>query len=276
MLERLLRRDRQVVLVALSAVAVLAWAYTLTGAGMSMNALQMSPSPWPAPGGPTGTMAVGEGAAATRMPMPAAGWSIGHAAIMLAMWWSMMVAMMLPSATPTILLATAVNRRADTARRPYGSAGFFTAGYLLAWLLFSLVAVSAQWLLDTGELLSQWLHSNSTGLSAALLIAAGAWQLTPVKQACLRHCRSPIEFLTRHRRPGNRGALIMGMEHGSYCLGCCWFLMALLFVGGVMNLYWIAGLALFVLAEKLLPGGAWFSRVAGAALIAAGMTVALI
>ena len=110
-------------------------------------------------------------------------------------------------------------------------------------------------------------------LTGGLLIAAGLRQVTPIKQACLRHCRSPVEFLTRRRRPGNAGALIMGIEHGTFCLGCCWFLMALLFAGGVMNLFWIVGLSLYVLAEKLLPGAEWFSRGTGVMLAVAGMVV---
>lgn len=228
----------------------LAWAYTLAGAGLSLNVLETTQAPPPE-------------------------WTLMHAAVMLGMWWVMMIAMMLPSAAPVILLATAVNRRSHAATPPFGTAGFFTAGYLAAWLLFSLAAAAAQWGLAGNGLLSHSMRSTSTALSAALLIAAGLWQLTPVKQACLRHCRSPVQFLTRHRRPGNSGALAMGLVHGTYCLGCCWFLMALLFVGGVMNLYWIAGLALIVLAEKVLPQGYWFSRTTGTALIAAGVVVAV-
>jgi len=199
----------------------------------------------------------------TGTGMGVAEWSLRYAALMLAMWWVMMVAMMLPSAAPAILLAAAINRR--SARPLYG-----TAGYLLAWLGFSVLMTAVQWALEASGGLSALLRVTSPYLAGALLIAAGLWQLTPLKQACLRHCRSPIDYLTRHRRPGNRGALLMGAGHGSYCLGCCAFLMVLLFVGGVMNLAWIAGLALFVLVEKLLARGVAFSRAAGAALIIAG------
>lgn len=245
-LEGALRRDRRVVVASLVLVAASAWAYMLAGAGLDMDAPVTTPE-----------------------------WTLTHTAVVLAMWWVMMIAMMLPSAAPVILLATALNRRSHAAAQPFGAAGFFTAGYLAAWLLFSLAAAAAQWMLAGSGVLSHSMDSASTALSAGLLIGAGLWQLTPVKQACLRHCRSPVQFLTRHRRPGNAGAVAMGMVHGSYCLGCCWFLMALLFVGGVMNLYWIAGLALIVLAEKSLPRGYWFSRATGAALVAAGVVVAV-
>jgi predicted metal-binding membrane protein len=254
-LERLLRRDRWVVVIILLAVGAFAWMYTLFGVGMGVNAFEMSNSGW--------TGASGQGKA---MSMPGSSNSL----VLLAMWWMMMVAMMLPAAAPVILLTAALNRRSTSAKPPFGTATFFAGGYLLAWLFFSLLAVGAQLMLERNGLLSGMLHTSNSYLAAGLLIAAGAWQFSPVKQACLRHCRSPVYFLTRHRRPGNLGALVMGLHHGTYCLGCCWFLMALLFVGGVMNLYWIAGLALLVLVEKLSSRGVWFGRVAGAGLVVAG------
>ena len=125
-----------------------------------------------------------------------------------------------------------------------------------------------QWFLAANELISGLMQSTSREFSATLLGIAGLWQFSPWKQSCLRHCRNPVEFLTRHRRPGSRGALIMGSTHGLYCLGCCWFLMTLLFVGGVMNLLWVAGLALYVWVEKMMPGGEWLSKVMGVLLIA--------
>jgi len=260
-LERLLKRDRQIVVTALVLVAGMAWVYTMAGVGTGMSALEMTSMPWSA-------------MSETTMSMPMTGSmpvsSTGYILVMIAMWWIMMVAMMLPSATPTILLAAALNRRSNSDRPPYGTAVFFTAGYLLAWFLFSVVAVVGQLMLESNGLMTAMMQSSSAYLSAGLLIAAGIWQFSPIKQACLRHCRSPVEYLTRHRRPGNRGALIMGMGHGTYCLGCCWFLMALLFAGGVMNLYWVAGLALFVLTEKFFSRGVWFSRITGAGLIIAG------
>ena len=264
-LESLLKRDRRVVGAALVLVAALAWGYTLAGAGMGMSAFEL-----------TSHATESTGTSGSTMWMPVTEWTVAYAALLLVMWWMMMVAMMLPSAAPTILLAAALNRRSTSGRPPYGAASFFTAGYLLAWLFFSVVAVAAQWALQDSGQLSAMMRSTSPYLTGGLLLAAGLWQFTPIKQACLRHCRSPVEFLTRRRRAGNTGVLAMGVEHGTYCLGCCWFLMALLFAGGVMNLYWIAGLALYVLAEKLLPYGAQVGRVAGAALILAGLSVLIL
>jgi len=240
-LERLLRRDRQIVVVALVSVVTFASLYTISQVGMGMNAFETPSIP-----------------------------EMGYIFVLLAMWWIMMIAMMLPSAAPIILLTAALNRRSTSDHPPYGTTAFFTFGYLLAWFLFSLMAVAGQLVLESNGLLSFKMQSNSTYLTAGLLIAAGVWQFSPIKQACLRHCRSPIEFITRNRRPGNRGALVMGLHHGTYCLGCCWFLMALLFAGGVMNLYWIAGLALFVLIEKLFSRGVWFGRITGAGLVITG------
>jgi predicted metal-binding membrane protein len=241
-LERLLKRDRQIVVVALVSVIAFTSLYTISGVGMGMNAFEISYMP--------------------RM---------GYMYVLLAMWWIMMVAMMLPSAAPIILLTAALNRRSTSAQPPYGATAFFTVGYLLAWFFFSLVAVAGQLVLESNGLLSFKMQSNSTYLTAALLLAAGVWQFSPIKQACLRYCRSPVEFITRHRRPGNHGALMMGLHHGTYCLGCCWFLMALLFAGGVMNLYWIAGLALFVVVEKLYSHGVWFGRLTGAGFVITGI-----
>jgi predicted metal-binding membrane protein len=208
-------------------------------------------------------------------------WTPGYALLMFSMWWLMMIAMMLPSAAPMVRLHAAVTRkglaRADDAgpnapsHRLCSATTAFIAGYLVMWGAFSLVAVVAQWALERGELLSAMMMSTSRFLGSGLLLAAGLWQLTPLKTVCLRHCRSPISFLSTHWRPGVGGAFRMGIEHGVFCLGCCWFLMALLFYGGVMNLIWIIGLALFVLAEKMMPAGVAFGRVTGLLLIAWGV-----
>ena len=203
-------------------------------------------------------------------------WDIQYLTLMLAMWWVMMVAMMLPSATPTILLAAAINRRSNSHRTPYGKTLYFTLGYLLVWLGFSLVAVLGQWWLESQNLMTAMMQNNSQFLAAGLLIAAGVWQLTPIKYACLRHCQSPVKFLVAHRRPGNLGALKMGMHHGCYCLGCCWFLMCLLFVVCIMNLYWIIGLTLFVILEKYCFKGLRFARISGVILSLAGLGMFLI
>jgi predicted metal-binding membrane protein len=178
--------------------------------------------------------------------------------------------MMLPSASPMILLFARFNRSQREKGAPYVPTAIFALGYLLVWAAFSLVAVTAQWSLEGSGLLSSMMASTSVILGAALLIAAGVYQLTPLKYACLKHCRSPLFFISHHWRPGDWGALRMGLEHGAFCTGCCWFLMALLFYGGIMNLFWIIGLALIVLVEKVAPAGHWVGWIMGAGLIAWG------
>jgi predicted metal-binding membrane protein len=187
------------------------------------------------------------------------------------MWWVMMIAMMIPSATPFVLLYARVMRHA-AAQNPqavtYVSTTSLVAGYLLAWLVFSIAASAIQYLLQhAGVIAPMMLWSQSAVLSAVVLAAAGVYQLSPLKLACLQQCRSPAQFLTQHWRKGRGGALRMGVEHGMWCVGCCWLLMALLFVGGVMNLVWIALLAVLVLCEKLLPASAVTKRLSGALLI---------
>ena len=204
-------------------------------------------------------------------------WSAGFLALSVGMWWTMMVAMMVPSAAPTILLYGQVQRRASSRGQTADLApiGVFAGAYLLVWLGFSLLAVLAQWALQRNGLISPAaMASQSRWLSASVLIGAGLYQLSPFQNLCLSHCRSPAAFLSRYWRPGARGALRLGVLHGAYCVGCCWMLMALLFVGGVMNLAWVAALTLLVMAQKLLPGGQWIGRVSGAALLVWGVVVA--
>ena len=192
-------------------------------------------------------------------------WTPTYAALIFLMWAVMMTAMMLPSAAPTILLVAALARG-----RSMPSASLFTLGYVLVWIGFSLVVTLLQWSLDKAGLLSGAMAARSAALAGIVLIAAGAYRWTPLKQACLRHCRSPMAFLTQHWRHGALGAVSNGVQHGFFCLGCCWTLMTLLFVGGLMNLVWVAALALLVLMEKSLPWGSRMSRVTGAALVAWG------
>ena len=161
-----------------------------------------------------------------------------------------MVAMMLPSAAPMILFFAMVNRKQRESGHSYVTTGIFVAGYLAVWAGFSLVAVILQWAFERAGILSPMLVGTSVIFGGILLLVAGVYQLTPIKHACLRYCRSPLSFFSAHWRPKARGALRMGLVHGAFCVGCCWFLMGLLFFGGVMNLYWIAGIALFVLFEK--------------------------
>jgi predicted metal-binding membrane protein len=245
-LDRVLRRDRLVAAAALAAVAVLAWGYVLVAAGMDMG--------------------VAMAGAAMPAPMP---WSPGHAATMALMWALMMLAMMLPGAAPMILLHATVSRRRDPARGGRRAA-LFALGYAAVWGGFALAATAAQWALERAALLTPAMAAGSAVLASLLFLGAGIYQFTPLKRACLRHCRSPLEFLAAHWRGGAGGAVAMGARHGAYCLGCCWAVMLLLFAGGVMNLAWIAGLALLVLAEKLLPAGPLVGRVLGVGLIAWG------
>lgn len=184
-----------------------------------------------------------------------------------AMWAVMMVAMMLPGAAPAILLYSRVHRHSINDSAPPSMA--FLAGYLACWLGFALIATALQ--LAIASPMSMALESRLA--AGVLLIAAGLYQLSPLKDACLNHCRSPAAFLSRHFRPGSWGAARLGLRHGAWCVGCCWLLMSLLFVGGVMNLLWIAGLTLLVAAEKLLPHGAWIARIGGVALVAWGIIV---
>jgi predicted metal-binding membrane protein len=186
------------------------------------------------------------------------------------MWWIMMIAMMLPSAAPILLLFARINRNKKTGDRPYVPTGIFATGYLAAWGGFSALAVGLQWGLEQLGLLSPTMATTNYWLGSGILLAAGMWQLTPIKRICLRHCRSPISFFAVSWHPGWQGAFRMGLEHGSYCLGCCWFLMGLLFFGGIMNPFWIAGLAVFILLEKTLPMGSWIGRVVGLSVAAWG------
>jgi predicted metal-binding membrane protein len=252
------RRERLGLLLALVAVLALSWGWLLAGAGMGMSAIDMT-----AMAGMDGWL----------MQPPT--WTPAYAALMLAMWWVMMAAMMLPSAAPMLLLFARVHRKAHADDVPWAAPLQFAAGYLLVWGGFSLVATALQWALQALRLMSPMMETTAPELGAGLLIAAGVWQLTPLKARCLGHCRSPLGFLSAHWRSGRFGAVRMGLAHGAYCLGCCWFLMALLFFGGVMNLYWITGLSVYVLLEKTLPWGHWLGRAAGVGLIAWGLALAL-
>jgi len=251
MLTALLRHDRWFVLAALLTVIVLAWSYLLLGGGLSMEPMDMG-------GGQTMAMEPE--------------WTQGYALLMAVMWVIMMMAMMLPSAAPAILLAAALMRQRG-GDVWFGSTGLFVLGYLAVWFGFSLIAVALQWGLNRAGMLSADMASRSGMLSGLLLIAAGVYQFSRWKQACLVQCRSPFDLITRHWRRGRLGPLLAGLWHGLFCLGCCWMMMALLFVGGVMNLLWIAAIAVFVGFEKLLPAGRRMSQVTGILLMIAGVTI---
>jgi predicted metal-binding membrane protein len=267
-LERLARDSRVVVAAALAAVALAAWAYVIWLAasmaarpdmpGMDMSGMDMS------------------GMDMSDMLAPGArAWTVADAALMFVMWAVMMVAMMLPSAAPMILIYARVAAQAAEQGKPFASAAWFASGYLAAWFGFSALATAAQWLLERFALLTPMMASATPVLGAALLIAAGLYQWTPLKDACLSQCQAPLAFIQRHGgfRRTAQGSLALGARHGLYCIGCCWALMALLFVGGVMNLLWVAGIAAFVLLEKLTPQARWLPRVAGVGLMAAGVAM---
>ncbi len=244
------RRDRVAIWSGLAGVTIISWAY-IAWMGLSMDAMRMDP-----------------GASLEIEP-----WTAMTFLLMFLMWAVMMVGMMVPSAIPMTLIYAAGARKAAREGTTLAPVAVFVAGYLVMWTLFSAGATVAQWALDQAALLSPMMVSRSPVLGALLLMAAGAYQMTPAKGACLDHCRAPAHFLSQHWQPGMVGALRMGMHHGAYCLGCCWALMGLLFFGGVMNLLWIAAITVFVLLEKVLPFGALGGRIAGGAMMAAGVVL---
>ncbi len=199
-------------------------------------------------------------------------WTATDLALRIAMWVAMMIGMMVPTAAPMTLVYGAVVKKARADQRYLPPMSVFVAGYVAVWSLFSVAAALAQRVLDQASLLTSDMASNNTRLGGTLILAAGIYQLTPLKQSCLRNCRSPAEFLAQHWRGGGAlGALRLGARHGLYCLGCCWVLMGLLFVGGVMNLLWVALIAGFILLEKTIPFGRLGGRLAGIALVLIGL-----
>jgi predicted metal-binding membrane protein len=205
------------------------------------------------------------------MAMPSMqAWGIRDLTLVFTMWTIMMVGMMAPSSSPMILLFARIQKQRNVGRSMPAS-GLFLLGYLLVWTGFSLVVTLIQWVLHHALLISPMMVGTSPLLSSAVLIAAGVYQWTPAKQACLAHCRSPIGFLLNEWQDGNRGALFMGLRHGLFCTGCCWLLMLILFVVGVMNLLWITLLTAYVLLEKFLPQQPWVSKITGIALIGWGV-----
>ncbi|MEO8142851.1 MAG: DUF2182 domain-containing protein [Betaproteobacteria bacterium] len=259
--EQVLLRERAIVAAGLAALVLLAWFYIWQGAGMGMSALDMtSLSLFPH----------------LRKDMP--GEMDTTWPVVAAMWWVMMIAMMTPSAAPLVLLYGRVLRHHAAAGANAGVPSLFVAaGYLSVWFVFSAGAASLQEALqDAGRISGMMLWSKSAALSAAVLAAAGAYQFSPLKQACLAQCRGPVQFLTRYWRPGRGGAFLMGVRHGAFCVGCCWLLMALLFVGGVMNLLWIAALTAIVLVEKLSPAGDRIGKALGLVLIAWAVATLLV
>ena len=259
-IELVLRRDRAVIIAALVVITGLAWAYVVWLADdMAMGGVDM-----------TGFRMIPAG---VGLMMPAsAPWQPIELAFTFVMWVVMMIGMMTPSAAPMVLLYARVGRQAAVQGKPFANSNWFFGGYLSAWMAFALVATLAQWALQSASLLTPMMASANTLFGGAVLMAAGFYQWTPLKDACLRQCQAPLQFIQRHGgfRRDARGSLGLGVRHGAYCVGCCWTLMALLFVGGVMNLLWIAALTIFVLLEKVIPAGRMIARVAGAVLVAGG------
>lgn len=246
-------RDRVIVLSGLAAAAVLAWAYVLyMGWGMAhMDA----------------------GMAMAVMPRMT-NWRFVDLLLVFAMWAIMMAAMMLPSIVPMVLSFASLSSRRRAQQLPYVPTSVFVLGYLAVWSGFSLCATLAQWGLLEARLVTPMMVSATPLLAAALLVAAGVFQFTPLKHACLAKCASPLGFLLTEWRDGALGAWIMGVRHGAYCVGCCALLMTLLFVFGVMNVLWIVALSIYILLEKMLPHARWLRFMGGVLLICWGIAVA--
>jgi predicted metal-binding membrane protein len=251
-LENILKKDRLIVTGGLFVLCILAWLYIIylyrQMIVMDMNALFFA------------------------MPMTPS-WTVLDFILLFLMWFVMMIAMMTPSVTPLILIFAMVNRKRKQQQNPFVATGYLITGYFLVWAGFSLMSTLLQWLLQQVWLLNPEMRIVNKTFGGLILIAAGIFQFTPLKNKCLGHCSTPIDFIYTNWKEGKQGALRMGMQNGMYCLGCCWVLMILLFVSGIMNLLWIALIALFVLIEKVLPKAKWISFVAGVALIIYGVIV---
>jgi len=248
--DRQLRREQLLVFSCLAAVIMISWVYMLHMAwGMS-----------------------GTGAEITLACLM--NWGPGNIAHMFIMWAIMMTAMMFPSATPMILMFTTLNEGQREIQRPLIPTGLFVLGYFLVWTSYSALAAMAQWGLHVATLLSHNLVITSPLLGGILLVAAGVFQWTPFRDACMSKCRSPLGFLMAEWREGRLGALIMGLKHGLNCVGCCWLLMLLSCVLGIMNMVWMAIVTGFMLVEKAYPRSQWVSRTSGLMLIAWGLWVA--
>jgi predicted metal-binding membrane protein len=259
-LETVLRRDRQAVFAALVILTALAWGYILwLTPQMAMPAAEMP----------------GMDMAGMAMAPEIRPWTVTEFLFSFLMWAVMMAGMMLPSAAPTILLYARVGRQAALQQKPFAPTGWFAGGYLLAWAVFSLLAAGLQGALGQAALLTPMQASANGLIGGGILIAAGVYQWSSLKFRCLTNCRTPLQFIQQHGGFKRRAlpSLGLGFRHGTYCIGCCWALMLLLFVGGVMNIVWIAGLSILVLLEKAMSDGRNVSRVVGLALIIGGISL---
>lgn len=257
--DALVRRDRVVVAAALLAVCTLAWIVT-AGFARTMagtNGMDDMPDMQGMPG----------------MDMSAPAWTFADFGLVAVMWAVMMAAMMLPASIPMLTVFAIINRRRREQAAPYVGTAVFLAGYLMAWSSFGIIATLAQWQLTALGLVSPMMASRSPLLTVSLFVVAGLYQLSAFKDACLSRCRSPAGFVLSEWRDGAAGALLMGLRHGLFCIGCCAVLMLLLFAVAVMDLRWVAALAVLVSIEKLLPYPRFWRRAIAAALIAAGAVV---
>lgn len=242
-----IRADRTAVLAGLYGMIALSWAY-LIHQDWAMRHMDI-----------------------VDMAMPGMGaWGAADLLLVFVMWCIMMAAMMLPAATPMVMLFAMANRKRQAQQGPVVRTWVFVSGYLTVWTGFSALATLGQWGLHAASMLSPMMLRTPPFLGGILLIFAGIYQWTPLKHVCLAHCRSPLGFVMNHWRDGRRGAFLMGFHHGLYCLGCCWLLMTILFVTGAMNLVWIAALCAVVILEKTIPGGLWIARGAGLMFLAWG------
>ena len=240
-------RDRVAIWLALGTVTALLWVYVYR----QMDAM--------------------EGMADIAVPPSPISWAVSDFVLNIAIWWAMMPGMMLPSAAPMILIFATINQNKRRRGQPFVPTMLFTSGYLVAWGLFGVFATLADWGFERAALIAPGTGRLNPMLGGVVVIVAGIYQLTPFKSVCLTHCRSPFDFILNHWRDGAPGAMRMGFEHGLFCLGCCWFLMALLFAAGIMSLLWMAALTVFVFVEKLFPAGQWIARASGVAMLGFGI-----
>lgn len=247
------QRDRRVVMAGIVLIGLLSWGYLIVLAA------------------PDDAGHAGHASAHAVMQPAMAAWDGGLLVLSIVMWSVMMIAMMLPTATPMVLSFTRLQHQREARSKAIRLTGWFSAGYLGAWIVFSLTAAFAQWALYSSNLMTSTMGSATPLLAGAILVAAGLFQRSGLKEACLTKCRSPLNFLLDEWRPGSRGALIMGLRHGLFCVGCCWVLMLLMFVGGVMNLTWMAAITIYVLLEKILPTVRMFASLTGIFLVLAGV-----
>ena len=264
--ESLIRRDKVITTIAIAILVGTTFVYTVLGVGMNMSAIQMTP------GLGQSQMSMPNMSAMKKMAATPAVWTFNYSVLMFFMWWTMMIAMMLPSASPMILLYTALIRRTKKTKSIIRQVTSFICGYLLAWAAFSLFAAALQSQLELRDWMSpMMMEATNIYLAAGILIAAGVYQLTPLKTVCLEKCRQPASFLANYKNTWVDSPLRIGLVHGFYCVGCCWFLMGLLFFGGIMNLYWIIGLIIFVAIEKLHKKGIIFGKILGGGAIVSGI-----